>query len=188
MYSYGPPHMAGQKQDDQHEYTFSSYVRIRDVALKTCQRRWTIGRSSERGSGISVLVARHDDIYIYIYIYIYWKIGNEYYSMKKRKVFRDWSYLQKYLQALTISLFSHVELILYLLAFRSVEGPKTDTFNVGKNFLQIKPYSENLMFFIYIYFHIYIYIYIYILCMYVCVCNFMHIYSFSCFWKAACVW
>ena len=61
MYSYGPPHMAGQKQDDQHEHTFSSYVRIRDVALKTCQRRWTIGKSGERGSGISVLVARHDN-------------------------------------------------------------------------------------------------------------------------------
>ena len=34
-----------------------------------------IGRCGERGSGISVLVARHDndddDIYIYIYIYIY---------------------------------------------------------------------------------------------------------------------
>ena len=34
-----------------------------------------IGRSGERGSGISVLAARHDDdddddIYIYIYIYI----------------------------------------------------------------------------------------------------------------------
>ena len=28
---------------------------------KTCQRRWTIGRSGERGSGISVLAARHDD-------------------------------------------------------------------------------------------------------------------------------
>ena len=35
--------------------------RIRDVALKTCQKRWMIGRSGERGSGISVLVARHDD-------------------------------------------------------------------------------------------------------------------------------
>ena len=35
MYSYGPPHMAVQKQDDQHEHTFSSYVRIRDVVLKT---------------------------------------------------------------------------------------------------------------------------------------------------------
>ena len=55
------PHMAGQNQDDQLEYTFSSYVRIRDVALKTCQRRWTIGRSGERESGISVLAARLDD-------------------------------------------------------------------------------------------------------------------------------
>ena len=61
MYSYRPPHMAGQKQDGQHEHTFSSYVRIWDVALKTCQRRRTIGRSGERGSGISVLVPRHDD-------------------------------------------------------------------------------------------------------------------------------
>ena len=54
-------HMAGQKQDDQLEHTSSGYVRIRDVALKTCQRRWTIGRSGERGSGISVLAVRHDD-------------------------------------------------------------------------------------------------------------------------------
>ena len=53
--------MAKQKQDDQLERTYSSYLRIRDVALKTCRRRGTIGRSGERGSGISVLVARHDD-------------------------------------------------------------------------------------------------------------------------------
>ena len=61
MYSCGPPHMDGQKQDDQHEHTFSSYVRIQDVALKTYQRRWTIGRSGERVSEISVLAARHDN-------------------------------------------------------------------------------------------------------------------------------
>ena len=61
MYSYGHPHMAGQKQDDQHDHTFSSYVRIQDVALKTFQRRWTIWKSGERGSGISQLAARHDD-------------------------------------------------------------------------------------------------------------------------------
>ena len=61
MYSYGPPHMAVQKQDDQHEHTFSNYVRIRDVVQKTCLGRWTIGRSGERGSGISVLPARYDD-------------------------------------------------------------------------------------------------------------------------------
>ena len=61
MYSYGPPHMAVRRQDDQHEHTFSSYVRIRDVVQKTCLGRWTIGRSGERGSEISVLPARHDD-------------------------------------------------------------------------------------------------------------------------------
>ena len=55
------PHMAVQKQDDQHKHTFSSYVRIRDIVLKTCLGWWTIGRSGERGSGISVLPARHDD-------------------------------------------------------------------------------------------------------------------------------
>ena len=53
--------MAAQKQDDQLERTFSSYVRIRDVVLKTYLGRWTIGRSGERGSGISVLPARYDD-------------------------------------------------------------------------------------------------------------------------------
>ena len=61
MYFYGPPHMAKQKQDDQLELTDSSYVRIRDVTLKTGQKRWIIGRSGERGSGISVLAARLDD-------------------------------------------------------------------------------------------------------------------------------
>ena len=67
MYSYGPLHMAVQKQDDQHEHTFSSCVRIRDAVLRTCLGRWTIGRCGKRGSGISVLPARHD-IYIYVYV------------------------------------------------------------------------------------------------------------------------
>ena len=71
MYSYGPPHLAGQKQDDQLEHTYSSCVRIRDVALKTCQRRWTIGRSGERGSEISVLAARHDDYDDMIYNFVH---------------------------------------------------------------------------------------------------------------------
>ena len=56
-----PTYGRKKKQDDQHEHTYSSYVRIRDVALKTCQRRWTIERSGEKGSGISLLAARHDD-------------------------------------------------------------------------------------------------------------------------------
>ena len=35
MYYYRPPHTAKQKQDDQLEHTYTSDVRIRDVALKT---------------------------------------------------------------------------------------------------------------------------------------------------------
>ena len=53
--------MAKQKQDDQLEHTYSSYVRIRDVAMKIYQEWWMMGRSGDRGSGISVLIARHDD-------------------------------------------------------------------------------------------------------------------------------
>ena len=49
------------KQDDLPEHTYSSSVWIRDVALKTCLRRWTIGKSGERGSWISVLAARQVD-------------------------------------------------------------------------------------------------------------------------------
>ena len=41
---------------------------IRDVALKICRKQWTIRRCGERGSGIFVLIARHDHIYIYIYM------------------------------------------------------------------------------------------------------------------------
>ena len=55
------PHMAKQKQDDQLEHTYISNVRTQDVTLKTCQRRWIIRRSGERGSGISMLAAQHDD-------------------------------------------------------------------------------------------------------------------------------
>ena len=61
MCSCGPLHMANQKQDDQFEHTYSSYVMMRDVTLTTCRRRWMIGRRGERGSEISVLAARHDD-------------------------------------------------------------------------------------------------------------------------------
>ena len=39
MHSYGPPHMAKKKQDDLLKNTYSSYVRIQDVALKNCRRR-----------------------------------------------------------------------------------------------------------------------------------------------------
>ena len=78
MYSYGPPHMAEQKQDDQLQHTYSSYVRIQDVALNTGQRRWTMGRNGERGSGLSVLAAQHDDddyILVVETVQLYAKIG-----------------------------------------------------------------------------------------------------------------
>ena len=45
----------------QLEPTYSSSVRIRVVALGTYWKRWTIGRDGERGSGISMLIARQDD-------------------------------------------------------------------------------------------------------------------------------
>ena len=53
--------MDEQKQDDQFEPTYSSSVAIWDVALKTCQKQWTIRWGGKRGSGISALMARHDD-------------------------------------------------------------------------------------------------------------------------------
>ena len=37
LYSCGPPHMDVQEWDDQHELTYSSYVRTRDVTLNTCR-------------------------------------------------------------------------------------------------------------------------------------------------------
>ena len=56
--------MDKQRQNDQRKPTYSSSVLIRDVALKTGQKQWIIGRGGERGSEISML-------YIHIYIYIY---------------------------------------------------------------------------------------------------------------------
>ena len=53
--------MDEQRQDDQLELTHSNSVPIRGVILKTCRKQWTIGRGGERGSVISVLMARHDD-------------------------------------------------------------------------------------------------------------------------------
>ena len=44
-------HIAEQKQSDQLEPTYSSSVRIRDVALRTCRKRWTIGRVAREGQG-----------------------------------------------------------------------------------------------------------------------------------------
>ena len=60
LYGHLPP-ITCKSRTNQYEHTFSSYKRIRNVVLKTCLGRWTIERSGERGSGISVLPARHDE-------------------------------------------------------------------------------------------------------------------------------
>ena len=58
--------MDEQRQDNQLEPTYSSSVPIWYVALKTCQKQWAIEKGGEKGSGISVLMARYDNVYIYI--------------------------------------------------------------------------------------------------------------------------
>ena len=50
-YCCGPLHMDGQKQDNQLDPTYNIFVLIHDVALN----------GGRRGSGRSVLVARHED-------------------------------------------------------------------------------------------------------------------------------
>ena len=53
--------MDEQKQGDQVEPTYCRSMLILDVALRTSWKQWTIGRGGEKGSGISVLITRHDD-------------------------------------------------------------------------------------------------------------------------------
>ena len=54
-------HMDEKRRDVQLKPTYCSSVPIRDVALRICQKQWTIGRFGERGSEISVLIARNND-------------------------------------------------------------------------------------------------------------------------------
>ncbi len=53
--------MDEQRQDVQLDSTYSSSVPIRDIALRICQKKSTIGKCGERRSGISMLLARNDD-------------------------------------------------------------------------------------------------------------------------------
>ena len=53
--------MDEQKQDDLLEPTYNSSVFIQDIALKTSREQCTIETGGERGSGRSMLAARHDD-------------------------------------------------------------------------------------------------------------------------------
>ena len=99
MYSYGPPHM-----DNQPEHTYSSYVRIRDVAWKTYRRWWTIGRSGERGSGIFVLAARHDDddddddddeltlaVFVWFFCFLFSSLISLYFDVCRCKLTPKWA-------------------------------------------------------------------------------------------------
>ena len=54
--------MDEQRQDDQLEPTYNSSMPIQGVALKTYRKRWTIEKGGRKGSGRSVLIARHDDV------------------------------------------------------------------------------------------------------------------------------
>ena len=58
--------MDEQRQDDELELTYSSSVPIRDVALKTCRKQWSIEKGGERGSGISVLMTRRGDDKVFL--------------------------------------------------------------------------------------------------------------------------
>ena len=60
-YSCGPLHINEQRQDDQLEPIHNHSVSIQDIVLNTYRERWTIEKGGERGSGISVMAARHDD-------------------------------------------------------------------------------------------------------------------------------
>ena len=59
--------MDEQKRDDQLEPTYNSSVPIPDIDLKTCRKQGRIEMGGEKGSGISEMMARHDDIYLSIY-------------------------------------------------------------------------------------------------------------------------
>ena len=84
MYSCVAFHMDEQRQDDQHEPTCSSSVSIRDVALKTLTEAMDDREGGERGSGISVLMAWHDDNDDDVCKYSY--LGNYFYTGKLHKM------------------------------------------------------------------------------------------------------
>ena len=51
----------GRAKAERPARIYNSSVPIQDVALKTYRERWTIETGGKRGSGRSVLAARHDD-------------------------------------------------------------------------------------------------------------------------------
>ena len=69
IYTCVPLYMDKQRQDDQLELTYNSFVLIQDVALKTYQERWMIETVGKRETGRSVLMMRM------IWYRVFWTIG-----------------------------------------------------------------------------------------------------------------
>ena len=61
--------MDDQRQDNQLEPIYNSSVPMQDIPLKTFQEQWMIETGGERGSGRSVLVARHDEDNIVLIVF-----------------------------------------------------------------------------------------------------------------------
>ena len=61
MNSCGPLHKDEQRQNDQLESIYNRSVPMQDIARKISRERRTIETGGEKGSGKSVLAARHDD-------------------------------------------------------------------------------------------------------------------------------
>ena len=154
MYSCGPPHMDVQEWDDQHEPTYSSCVRTRDVTLKTCRRRWMIGRNGERRSGISAQAARHDDDDddIYIRIYLCSEHFNLIYENRIKEIYVKilWSEDNPCYPPMYPTLHPTIYIYIYIYIYRERERfmrrktPTPKKFNIGvDNKTMIRPERPN---------------------------------------------
>ena len=57
-FSYGPLHTDVQMLDNQREFISNCSAQRLNVVWKTCRKQWMIETNAERGSGISMQVAR----------------------------------------------------------------------------------------------------------------------------------
>ena len=99
MFSYGPPHMAKRNQGDQLEPTYSSSVRIQNVALWTCQKWWIIGRSGKRGSGIYIEKRTSVQLNLLLFVFVSVFVYNS---------FPHKRFHQIYLEDLSATIFSSI--------------------------------------------------------------------------------
>ena len=130
--------MAEQKQDDLHEHTYSSYVRIRDVALKTYQRR--LGEVARGGQGYPCW--RHDMMMMmYIYIYII-----EYIVIFSTLVHsHSFSQTHEYIKLLSTYIYVHIFIYSRIIIVENIESADfIFSIHLLKNF--IWPNGENFQF------------------------------------------